>query len=95
MKVSAFALATLLASASISTASAFDQCTSHAYQDNLRTGTVFEIAQQYAAGGKFCGVSSGTTGSVLDVARSSIDLLGGPELFASVWRVPPVVAKGE
>jgi len=95
MKVSAFALATLLASASISTASAYNQCTSHACQENLRTGTVFEIARQYATGGKFGGVSSGTTGSVLDVARNSIDLFGGPELFASVWRVPPVVAKGE
>ncbi len=43
MKVSAFALATLLASASITTASAFDQCTSHAYQDNLRTGTFSKL----------------------------------------------------
>jgi hypothetical protein len=95
MKVSAFALATVLASVSISTASAYDQRTSHTCQDCLRTGTVFEIAQQYSNGGKFGGVSLGTTGSVLDVARSSVDFLGAPKYFASVWRVPPVVAKGE
>ena len=95
MKVSAFALATILASASISTASAYDQCTSRTCQDYLRTGTVFEIAQHYANGGKFGGVSPGTTGSVLDVARSSVDFFGAPEHFASVWRAPPVVAKGQ
>ncbi|MET4273466.1 MULTISPECIES: hypothetical protein [unclassified Bradyrhizobium] len=91
MKVSAFALATVLGWASISTSSAFDQC---AGQEYLKTGTVFEIAQQYANGGKFGGVSSGATGNVLDVARGSVDFFSAPDLFASVWRAP-VVAKGK
>jgi hypothetical protein len=94
MKVSALALTTLFASALISTASAHDQCTSRACQENFRTGTVFEIAQQYSKGGKFGGISPGTIGSVLGIARSSMDLMGAPELFASVWRIP-TLAKGE
>jgi len=95
MKVSAFVFATLLASASISTASAYDRCTSKACPDHLSTATVFEVAQQFSKGGKFGGISPGTTGSVLEIARSSMDLTGALELFASVWRVPPAVARDE
>jgi hypothetical protein len=95
MKVSVFAFIMLVASASIWSASAYQQCTGRACQDNLKTGTALEIAQQYSSGGKFGGVSTGTTGSVLDVARSSIDSFGAPEAFASVWRAPPVVARGD
>lgn len=95
MKVFAFVFTTLLASASMLAASAYAQCTSHVCQDYLSTGTVFEIAQQYSNGGKFGGISPTATGSVLEIARSSIDLTGAPEFFVSGWRVPPAVAKGE
>ena len=95
MKVSALVFATLVASASISTASAYAQCTSRACQGYSRTGTVFEIAQQYSKGGKFGGISPGTTGSTLEIARASIDSMGAPELFSYIWRAPPAVAKGE
>jgi len=87
MKSSVLAFATMLslASAVISTAHAGDLS---------RTGTAFEIAQQYTDGGKFGGVTSGTTGTVLEVARNSLNFLGTPDRVASTWPMPPVVAEG-
>ena len=85
MKVSALAFATFLtfSSALISTANAHDQRISHVSKDYQRTGTVIDIALQYSNGGRFGGVTSGTTGTILDVAHDSID-----------WRELPIVAKG-
>jgi hypothetical protein len=103
MKVSTFAFATFIAftSTAISTANAYDQCAGHACNEYSRTGTAFEIAQQYTNGRKFGGVASGNTGTILDVARDSMNFLDAPELFASAWRVPqapwavaPTLAKG-
>ncbi len=50
MKVSTFAFTTFIAftSAAISTANAQDQCAGHACKEYLRTGTAFDIAQQYS-----------------------------------------------
>ena len=86
MKVSAFGFATFLtfSSALISTANAHDQRTSRVSKDYQRTGTVIDIALQYSNGGRFGGVTSGTTGTMLDVAHDSID-----------WQVLPIVAKGD
>jgi hypothetical protein len=97
MKVSAFAFSTFLtlSSAVISNAYGQDQCTGNACDKYMRTGTAFDIAQQYSKGGKFGGATSATTGTMFDVARASVDPFGGPELFASAWRVPPAVAKGD
>jgi hypothetical protein len=86
MKVSAIALVTLLALASAVTAHAAAQ---------LRTGTVFEIAQQYANGGKFAGVTSGTTGTALEVARDSMNFLGATDRVASAWPAPRILAQGD
>jgi hypothetical protein len=87
MKASAFAFVTLLALAPavISTASAAD----------LKTGSVLDIARQYADGGKFGGVTSGTTGSTIEVARASMDFLNSSERVASRWTPAPVVAQGD
>lgn len=97
MKVSAFTLATclILMSGMNSTANAYDRCAGYAGMDSSRTGTVFDIAQQYSKGGRFGGITSGTTGTALDVARLSMDFFGAPELFASAWRVPPILGKGD
>ena len=87
MKASALVFATILtaASAVISTAHAGDL---------VRTGTAFEIAKQYANGGEFGGVMSGKTGTVIEVARDSLNFLGTPDRIASSWRMPHIVAKG-
>jgi hypothetical protein len=84
MKVSTFATFLTFSSALISTANAHDQRISHVPKDYQRTGTVIDIALQYSNGGRFGGVTSGTTGTVLDVAHDSID-----------WQVLPIVAKGD
>ena len=91
MKVSTFAFATFIAftSAVISTANAYDQCAGRPCKEYSRTGTAFDIAQQYSNGGKFGGVASDNTGTMLDVARDSMNFLGTPVLFASAWTVPP------
>jgi hypothetical protein len=86
MKVSAIAFVTFLALASAVTAHAGAQ---------LRTGTAFDIAQQYANGGKFGGVTSGTTGTALEVARDSMNFLGSPDRVAFAWPLPPVLAQGD
>jgi hypothetical protein len=86
MKVSAIAFVTLLTLASAVTAHAAAQ---------LRTGTAFEIAQQYANGGKFGGVTSGTTGTALEIARDSMNFLGAPDRVASAWPAPRVLAQGD
>ena len=90
MKASAFVFVTLLAfgPAAISTANA-------AGGDHLKTGTAFDIAQQYANGGTFGGVTSGTTGTVLDVAQDSLNFLGTSERIVSRWTVAPVLARGD
>lgn len=97
MKVSTFAFATILTFTSfvVATADARDRCTGSACKDYPRTGTAFEIALQYANGGQFGGVTSGTTTTTLDVARDSVDFFGAPQIYASPWRVLPTVAKGE
>jgi ABC-type enterobactin transport system permease subunit len=88
MKAPALAFVTLLAfaPAAISTAHA---------GPHARTGSAFDIAQQYAKGGKFGGVSSGTTGSTLEVAQDSMNFLGTPDRTAANWSMLPIVAKGE
>ena len=63
--------------------------------DHPRTGTAFDIGQQYATGGKFGGVTSGKTGTTLDVARDSLSFLGSPGQIAFTWPEPPVLAQGE
>jgi hypothetical protein len=89
MKASAFAFVTFLAvTAAISTANA-------AGVDHLKTGTAFDVAQQYADGGTFGGVTSGTTGSTLEVARDSMNFLGSPDRIASRWPLAPILAQGD
>ena len=89
MKASAFAFVTFLAvTAAISTANA-------AGADHLKTGTAFDVAQQYADGGTFGGVTSGTTGSTLEVARDSMNFLGSSDRIAARWPVPPILAQGD
>ena len=89
MKNSALLLVTLLASrALIATANAGDQTIP-------RTGTAFEIGRQYADCGPYCGITSGHTGTALDVARDSMRYLGSFDRIAADWRTPPVLAKGE
>jgi hypothetical protein len=68
--------------------------TAHA-GDLAKTGTAFEISKQYADGGKFGGVTSGHTGTVLGVAQDSLNFLGTPDRVASTWRMPRIVAKGD
>ena len=88
MKASALAFVTLLAvaPAAISTAHA---------GPHPRTGSAFDIAQQYAKGGKFSGVTSGTTGTTFQIAQDSMSFLGSSDRLASIWSMPPIVAKGE
>jgi hypothetical protein len=83
MKAITLAFVTFLAFAPtvIATANAGDQ----------RTGTAFDIAQQYAHGGKFAGVTSGKTGTTLEVARDSLAFLGSFDRIASI---PPALAQG-
>lgn len=89
MKASAFAFVTFLAvTAAISTANA-------AGVDHLKTGTAFDVARQYADGGTFGGVTSGTTGSTLEVARDSLNFLGSSDRIASRWPVTPILAQGD
>jgi hypothetical protein len=89
MKATAFAFVTFVAvTAAISTANA-------AGVDHLKTGTAFDIAQQYADGGTFGGVTSGTTGSALEVARDSMNFLGSPDRIASRWPLAPILAQGD
>lgn len=97
MKVSAFVFVTFLTvpSAAISTANAHDQCVGSACKHYSRTGTAFDIAQQYSNGGQFAGITSGSTGTMLDIAWDSLDVRGTLDRFASAWRVPPAVAKGK
>jgi hypothetical protein len=97
MKVSTFAFATILTFTSfvVATADARDGCTGFACKDYPKTSATFDIARQYANGGQFGGVTSGATATTLDVARDSVDFFGAPQLYASPWRVPPAVAKGD
>jgi hypothetical protein len=87
MKAFAFVFVTFLSFtvASISTANA----------GYPRTGTAFEIAQQYTDGGKLGGITSGKTGTTLDVARDSLRFLGSVDRIASTWPAPPVLAKDD
>jgi hypothetical protein len=95
MKASAFVFLTLVTftPASISTANAVEQATCSRCE-HPRTGTAFDIAEQYANGGKFGGVTSGETGTTLDVARDSLSILGSLDQIASTWLAPPIMAKG-
>ena len=88
MKRSAFAFVTALAvtPALFSTAHAIDP---------PRTGTAFEVAQQYASGGEFGGITSGRTGTTLAIARDSLSFPGSPDRIASNWQAAPIMAKGE
>ena len=96
MKVSAFVSVTFLTStlASASIVNAAGACTSSRC-DLPRTGTAFEVAQQYSNGGKFGGVTSGRTGTTLEVARDSLDFLGSPDGVASTFSMPPIMAQGD
>jgi hypothetical protein len=78
----------------ISIADAGDQCTGSGC-DHPRTGTAFEIGQQYVNGGRFGGVTSGKTGNSFEVARDSLSFLGSLDRIASAWPVPPVLAQGD
>ena len=91
MKVSAFVSVTFLTStlALASIVNAANAC------DLPRTGTAFEVAQQYSNGGKFGGVTSGRTGTTLKVARDSLDFLGSPDGVASTFSMPPIMAQGD
>jgi hypothetical protein len=95
MKALTLAFVTFLtfSPAVISTANAGDQCTGSGC-NHPRTGTAFEIAQQYANGGKFAGLTSGKTGTTFDVARDSLSFLGSFDRIASNWSVPPILAQG-
>ena len=97
MKVSAFLSVTFLTltPAVISIANADDQCNGSGCNYHPRTGTAFDIAQQYANGGKFGGATSGTTGMTLYVARDSMSFLGSLDRIASTRRVVPVLARGD
>jgi hypothetical protein len=88
-KASAFAFMTFLAVATaISTANS-------AGVDHLKTGTAFNVAQQYADAGAFGGVTSGTTGAALEVARDSMNFLGSSNRIAARWPMPPILAQGD
>ena len=85
MKVSAFLFATFLAfgAAGSSAANADEHCTgSGCNNTRLGVGTALEVAQQYADGGPFRGVTSGTTGTTLDVAQDSKSFLGSLDRIA-------------
>ena len=93
MKVSASLFVTFLAFTpiAISSANADVQCTDfRCNYDYSRTGTAFDVAREYANGGPFGGVTSGTTGTTLDVARDSMSLLGSLDRIASTWLLPPI-----
>lgn len=90
-----FAIFVTIMSAIASTAGAHDQCVGRACTDDLRMRTSFEIARQYANGGQFGGTTPGTTGTALEIAQDSVDFFGAPDLYISLWRAPPVVAKGK
>ena len=87
MKASAFAFAAIVAFAPIAIS------TAHA-GELPRTGSAYEIAKQYADGGTYGGVTTGHTGTVLEVAQDSLNFLGTPDRVASTWRMPRIVAKG-
>ena len=59
--------------------------------DHPGTGSAFDIAQQYANGGEFGGLTSGNTGTTLDVARDSMGFLGSFDRIASTRPMPPVL----
>jgi hypothetical protein len=89
MKRSALLFVTLLTTPALfATVHAGDQTT-------LTTGTVSEIAKQYADGGPYGGVTSGHTGPVLQDAQDSMRYLGTVDQVAANWPMPPVLAKGE
>jgi hypothetical protein len=96
MKVSGLAFVTLLtfAPAVISTAGAADQCTGIGC-DRPRAATAFDVGWQYAIGGKFGGITSGETGTALDVARDSLHSLDALDRVATIWPEPPILAKGD
>ena len=96
MKALTLAFVTFLtfSPAVISTANAGDRCTVSGC-NHPSTGTAFDIAQQYANGGKFGGVTSGKTGATFDVARDSLSFLGSLDRIASTWPVPRVLAQGD
>src|SRR5712664_4471338 len=86
MKVSAFFFAIFLAFGAVATsaANADEQRTgSGCNNDHASVGTALEVAQRYANGGPFGGVTSGTTGTTLDVARDSMSFLGSLDRMAS------------
>jgi hypothetical protein len=98
MKVSSCVFATFftITSAIASTAGAYDRCIGPACQDDFRKSIAFEIGRQYANGGQFSGVTFGTTGSALDVARVSMESFGTTtEFYAPPLLAPPIVAKGK
>jgi hypothetical protein len=96
MKVSALVSVTFLTltPAVISIANADDQCNGSGCNYHPRTGAAFDIARQYANGGKFGGVTPGTTGMTLYVARDSMNFLGSLDRIASTRWVAPVLARG-
>ena len=95
MKTSAVVFAAFLAftPALISTAGAADRAIASGIE-YPGTGIAFDIAQQYASRGKFGGVASGETGTMLDVARDSLRV-GALDQVASTWLGAPIVAKGD
>lgn len=97
MKVSSYAFATFfsITSAMASTAGASDRCIGPACKDDPRQSSAFEIGRQYANGGQFGGVTLGTTGTALDVARVSMDSFGMADFYAPPLLAPPIVAKGK
>ena len=96
MKTSAVVFVAFLAFAfaPISTAGAADRGAASGSEYAV-TGTAFGIAQQYANRGKFGGVTSGNTGTTLDVARDSLRFLGAVDQIASTWLGAPIEAKGD
>lgn len=86
MKVYTFLVLTSLSIASVmsSPASAAGQCNGYSCKVNYSSvGSASDVAQQYANGGPFGGVASGTTGTTLDVARDSMNFLGLSDRIAS------------
>jgi hypothetical protein len=97
MKVFTFLFVTFLTFTPIasSTADADGRCTGFGCKhDYASRGTAFDVAREYAMGGTFGGVTSGTTGTTLDIAQDSMSLLGSLDQIASTWPVPPILAKG-
>ena len=86
MKAIAFLFTTFLAfgAATTSAANADEQCSgSGCNRVRSIVGPALDVAQQYAKGGPFSGVTSGTTGTALDVARDSMNFLGSLDRIAS------------